>query len=687
MFKRHFLTDFLIIYFGFFMAFAVNAKPLETIVQIRQDESETNAVSIDLQVLCTNPIKNDFFASDGLRGIYVKGLSDRSIVENLDAGDVIKIVGTKMPGKFSPYISAEKITVLQNKQRPIARPFNQNELVATFNDCDWIRLKGRLLSISVSAQKDTILLGVKHNEMMHQVHLPFSDENLKRVRDLHFSFIECSAVVGTVANSNRQLINRLFYLNSPDDITSIGDWFNMDEIEEIPISNLMRYSKSANRLMKVEGLVVGALGSEIFLRGEDACLKVTLPSDEQNFEPGDFVSVEGSIRQMPISPALYGRIPKLIRKDRAPSPVKIDLSEKISDKFNYELVQVDAELIDYDKNRDINNYEETVLRCRSDGQIFEFRLPLGCKIDENLKSGAKLRLTGICELIRNSERQSYIDIVGFTLFARDENDIEILVPAPWFTPVRLLWISGGLLALTALFVVWISLLKKTVAKQTDIIREKIEQESISAERQRIARELHDTLEQGLTALSVQMKNIRSGFDIDEKTGARSLDLAENMLRVCRDESRASIIDLRGGILEKMSLHEAIKNTLEMMVKDRQIELHIDFEGICVSLNPFAERHILRLISEAANNSIKYAKGRHLLVALHYSEGDLRVSVRDDGCGFDAKKIAKGHFGVCGMRERANRLHGVFEVNSELGRGTEIVLMMPTKPFLRGVSGE
>lgn len=648
-----------------------------------EDAAEGLPVRIEAQVLRINPLDNNLFLFDGKAGIYVEGPSDLSQVQMLRAGDWVRVDGMTTAGGYAPDIHAANIQVIGHEPRPEARQIQYNELLSTSIDCDWKLIRGRLISAVVSYHRRTIMLQVSRNRDLLVAQLPYTERNMQQMTQMLFNYVEFNAVAGTVFNRNRQATGRIFYVNSADDFSVVGLKNQMNVEVDAKIHELMRYNQNHRRLTRTRGVVTCAGARELYLRGERACLKVIVPGPA-DVKAGDEVTVEGIVWPQPVSPAFRARTVRVTGSRDIPVPIRVNPDKTIDPTLNYDLIEIDAELIERGKLFiGIADIPQQTLRCRSGGQLFEVRLPAGNDLADKLAPGARLRLTGICNLLSSTEHRWYLDVEGFWLQVRGAEDIEVLEAAPWWTARRLVWGLVLLFGTSLLFVVWVVLLRRTVGRQTWIIREQVGRETVLNERQRIARELHDTLEQGLTALSVQLKNIRRGFGINAASGMSSVDLAEKMLRVCREESRASIVDLRGGILETMNLPAAIRHTLDLLVKERPVHLHCETSGTPVPLNSFAERHLLRMITEAANNGLKHAGARNLFVTLSYAAARLELSVRDDGCGFDAQSIVpQGRLGICGMHERANRLHGKLTIQSVPGEGTRISFSMPTDEFLR-----
>ncbi|MFD2257556.1 sensor histidine kinase [Luteolibacter algae] len=304
------------------------------------------------------------------------------------------------------------------------------------------------------------------------------------------------------------------------------------------------------------------------------------------------------------------------------------------------------------------------------------RSPPGVTLPASVKPGATLRFTGICHLNRSQHRIAKRFDQSFWLQVKGMQDIRVLEAAPWWTPTVMLWtIAVGTLLIVA-FQVWITLLRQRVTAQTRIISDQIKRESILKERQRIARELHDTLEQALGGLTMLLDNCRLQIKSQPEKGLRSLELAKGMLRHCRKEFRASISELRGGLLEKTSLYHAVVQTIQPLAESCDAKFEAHCSGQERKLRLQIERHILRIASEATSNAVRHGKPRKIRFDLSYTEESLTLSIQNDGLEFSPNDVAETeHFGILGMHERANQIGGTLEINSD-SAGTSVILKVP-----------
>jgi two-component sensor histidine kinase len=205
------------------------------------------------------------------------------------------------------------------------------------------------------------------------------------------------------------------------------------------------------------------------------------------------------------------------------------------------------------------------------------------------------------------------------------------------------------------------------------------------ERARMAREIHDTLAQGFFGISSQLDALALKMTGDGDPPSRKqdlerrLNLAQRMARHSLTEARRSVMELRASELTDSDLPSALKAAVWHWAAGSSAALEIHITGAHPNLPEDVEQNVLRIAQEAVTNAVKHAGAKTVWIDLHLDPRTLRLVVRDDGRGFElsgAFVLVGGHFGLLGMRERAERLGGSLEVSSEPGTGTEVRASVP-----------
>lgn len=212
-----------------------------------------------------------------------------------------------------------------------------------------------------------------------------------------------------------------------------------------------------------------------------------------------------------------------------------------------------------------------------------------------------------------------------------------------------------------------------------LLRAEREFRAVLAERNRIAREVHDTLAQGYVGVSVQLE-VLSELLRHNKTEAavRHLDTTRQHVREGLADARQSIWALRSQDNAETTLPVQLRRATEQ-ANGHSLEAAFNLYGAYRPLPPGTERELLRIGQEAIHNVKKHAGARHLTVQLEYGPAELALIVRDDGRGFTSTNGSSpaGHYGLTGMRERAELIGGTLDVISEPGTGTTVQLHMTT----------
>ncbi|MFN8432907.1 MAG: sensor histidine kinase [Anaerolineales bacterium] len=230
---------------------------------------------------------------------------------------------------------------------------------------------------------------------------------------------------------------------------------------------------------------------------------------------------------------------------------------------------------------------------------------------------------------------------------------------------------------------FISFIVSRLRKQRESLREAnanlthyastLEQLTVSRERNRLARELHDTLAHSLTAISVSLETAKAYFDIDLNQSREMIDTSLEATRKGVDETRRALKALRSSDLVDMGLRLAVKKAAESAASRFSLDLELDLQDPMPSLSPDVEQTVLRVTQEAIENVTKHSQAKKFSVRLT-SDGRTTLIIQDNGIGFDMKpKDSTGHFGLVGMRERAELAGGTLKIESGKGKGTKVVL--------------
>jgi signal transduction histidine kinase len=202
--------------------------------------------------------------------------------------------------------------------------------------------------------------------------------------------------------------------------------------------------------------------------------------------------------------------------------------------------------------------------------------------------------------------------------------------------------------------------------------------AVAEERNRLAREIHDTIAQGLVGIILQLEAVSASLAADSPLHRR-IDRAIALARANLDEARRSVRDLRAAPLEHLSLSEALRQLVDQHQQENETEAHLSIPDTMPLLDINMETAIFRFVQESLTNCRKHCDTCAVWVEVHVGDS-VTVKVRDNGPGFDVeawRREAPTHrFGLHGMRERAERLGGTLHIESVLGVGTQLSITLP-----------
>ncbi|NGZ76860.1 sensor histidine kinase [Saccharibacillus alkalitolerans] len=210
-----------------------------------------------------------------------------------------------------------------------------------------------------------------------------------------------------------------------------------------------------------------------------------------------------------------------------------------------------------------------------------------------------------------------------------------------------------------------------------------EQARVSAiveERQRLARELHDAVSQQLFAISMTATAVGRTFEKDLARARRQVELIEEMASVAQSEMRALLLHLRPVYLEGKPLYQGLSELVREIQAKAQLEITLDMDA-GLELVKGIENHLFRIVQEALSNTLRHAKADKMEIMIVRRSDALRMSLKDNGIGFELDEKKQSSYGLSLMQERVSEIGGSIRYITAPGKGTRIELTVPL------VSGE
>ncbi|MBL9185740.1 MAG: sensor histidine kinase [Verrucomicrobiaceae bacterium] len=625
--------------------------------------------SIEAVVTFINPGR--LLVHDGQDGLYVEAKS--GLPPGVRFGSRVKLEGVTASGGFSPILQAHAIQMQGTNAAPAPLQVDGANFLAPTMDCQWVELNAVITGTRTAGHRQ--LLVAEMGGWPFIINFPDDVPVQPHLAGLLQKEVSIRGTIGTVFNSQRQLTGRYLFVPGPEHISVRPKGTSAASKPPLRAAHeLLRSDAGTRELVRVRGIVTAVVNDGFYLRDETEGLFVRgllLPT----LQPGSKVECSGVGALAPFRPVLLASEVKVSQQRPAPEPHVLDPKEKQVVRHHANLVTVEAELL----SQRVDENQAPVLQCRAGKWVFEARFADPAPSTVTLPSSADLvQLTGICECTTTDPLPADHRVDAFHIIMRGAADFRLLKTAPWWTLQRLLYVIAALASLALISSIWITQLRRRVTAQAATIAREVERTAINEERQRIARELHDTIEQDLSGLAIQLSTARQRIQRTPDQADHSLALAQQMLGRCRDETRTSIRDLRSIALDQHGLSGALKDILQPIVEESGACFVLDVTGDAPEPTGLVAMQLLRISQEAVHNAIRHGKATTVQVRLRCQSKDITLEIDDNGCGFDTtQNVPRGHFGLLGIQERANKLQAALKITSHLGKGTHIQVIVPT----------
>lgn len=612
-----------------------------------------------------------FYVQDATGGVLVAG-TDRGVEPQ--PGQVLSLRGHSNYGLLVPRVVAVSWKIIGEAPLPEPTRIDSDDLAAGRHVSEWVEVEGVVRSMGTGSEGRCVLrldIGAR----VVDTHL--IEGAPEDVRGLVDAKVRVRGVIAGFVNERRQMA-ALFVRASSRANVEVLEPAPVDPfmLPTSPVPWLMTFSAAGNsgHRMKVRGVVTGHQpGRAIFVReGGQSIFVHTRQRDD--LAMGDLVEVVGFPEMGPISPRLREAVFRRVGFDSVPVPRKVTREELLRGQLDAELVTLDGELVDV-----VRGTADTTLVVRAEGALLHAKLDGPSDPTPRWNEGSLLRLTGLCRVDRAQQPATGITVtaLGFELWLRGANDVVVLIDAPYWTKERLFMAVGVVAAAAFAAIGWGFTLRKRVREQTSIIRDKVKNESAMEERQRIAREFHDSLEQELAGLAMRLDAL--AVKVSDHSIVPLVSAVQRLAHSLQDEARHFIWNLRESRWENTGLAEA----LAAVVAERHASSGIAFEfsstGTPQRLPALVSHHLFRIGQEAVANAAKHSGARRVEIVLAFEPERVRLVVRDDGRGFEPENAAggrAGHFGLTGMQERALKIGAEFRLASEPGAGATVDLVLP-----------
>jgi len=658
-----------------------------------------------------------FFMQDASGGVFVENLSSRQP----SPGDVVEVSGITRAGGYAPCITKPHWKKLGTAPLPAAKPVTIEQLMSGTEDSQRVEISGVVRAASFSGN----LVGIElvSGGFRLRAYLPIPTNTDPQSLVGAKVILRGTAAAAFNAPLRHILTVTLYIPQLADFIVQKPAPANPFDEPLTPLDGIAQYRQNSSPASQihVKGVVTyQRKGEDLFLQDATGGLQVKCKLAE-SFSPGELVEAVGF-------PAVENYLPVLedanVRKTDGPRiilpPQPVTVAELQKGLHHASFITLQGRLIDrlvkgigQTANRPII---QTTMVLQNSNFVFVAEKDT---VEQNsfltaIPIGSLVEVSGICLLDMSDDGK--INSVHLLLPA--SHYVNILQKPGWLTPHHLLVSLAVLFAVLLVALSWSlmvskknSILKSLVcekeAAQTELqkahdqLEERVKERTaqlkvemtsrkeselqfraVLTERTRLAQELHDTLEQTMTGIALQLDLVAGQFQNSPANAEQHLKVARNLTRQSQTDIRHSVWGLRSRADEQFNLINAITLNSRQIANGTDIQIQVETLGEPHSLSEITEENLLRIGQEAITNVVKHSGARNVKVELHFSPQKVVLQIQDDGGGFDPETCAgpkDGHFGLLGIRERTERLGGQIYITSGKGSGTTLRVEIPINP--------
>jgi len=627
----------------------------------------------------------------------------------------VEVSGVSFPGGYAPIITAPEWKKTGTAPLPAARLAPIERIMSGAEDGQRVEVVGIVRAVMPAGETWDVDLAVG-GYRMHVFPQPLAGIE---PADLVGTRVRVRGTVAASFNATlRHLITVAMFVPLPGDFV-IEERENLNPFaqEIMPLNSIAQYRRDRlpGKRVHVRGTVTfQRRGEDFFIEDKSGGLQIK-SRETQPLTVGEVVDAVGFPEFEGFLPILADAVFRKTNEPCVPVAAKPVTVNEIHEGLHHaDFVSLTAKLLDRsiqsEQSLGHRAWLQNRLLLQQDDQLFTalVELPNDDKTLADIPIGSTIEVTGVCFTELGEDKH----LKSLQVLMPNASSVRLLARPSWWTPRRLLIgltiLTGVLLvAATWIFMVQkrnralkVSIQEKTRAQQelqqaNELLETRVAERTrqlkieMSArqeaevqfkgtllERTRLAQELHDTLEQSLTGIALQLDTSAKLFQNKPDAANRHLELARDQVMQSQVEVRRSIWDLRSRALEQFDLPGALTASSKQMTEGTPIQFTITTEGRVRPLPEIVEDNLLRVGQEAMTNVVKHSQATAAEIHLDYGAKNIVLRIRDNGCGFErdlGAGPAEGHFGLQGIAERVKRLNAELTIQSEPGKGTLVMV--------------
>ncbi len=666
---------------------------LTTVAAIRQlsPAEAGRGYPVHIRGVITFKVPSLMFVQDESGGIYVSPANTPPSTKRLPPGTLLEVEGETAFGRFSPSVRGcqggpVQLKVLGQAALPEPLRLSLDQLADPRYQNQWIEVSGVVRHVTSQLYPDPnfeeVIVTLGSTTGRVKAVMFRSPASVKLPTELIGAGVRVCGVFNAIFNEKGQFLGMWLANSSLDDFrvekASPGGPL---ELPLRPIASLMQFDAQhgISQRIRVRGTVTHVVaGRGMYVQAEDGGLWVGTV-EPPRAQPGDEVDVAGFLAPGDWNPILEDAVYETCGTSPLPEPLAVTTQSALSGDYDCRRVVMEGLLLQASLDP-----QQPTLVLRSGDMIFLARLADAADFSAlaTAAENSSLRLEGICLNMRGEDLLKYSPPglqelprpAAFHLLVASPADVTIVRKPSWWTMRRVLVVlgqfslrpwrhfRGSSCCATALP----SRRKSFAANWPGSPYTKNGDGSPASCTTRWSRPWPAS-RCNCTRSARNCPRLRT-------TARQVLDVARSLLEYSRAEARRSIADLRASLLDDGDLATALRTVAAQAGSESTTAVEVVVEGQPRRLPGKIETHLLRIAQEALGNALKHGHPSRVRFWISFSDEGVELHVEDDGVGFDvdqAMTLGAGHFGLLGMRERAEKIHGSFKVQSAPGEGTTV----------------
>lgn len=648
---------------------------------------------------------------DGMESIWVQisiakanriWKGDDAGLKMLAVGDVLELEGACHPGGYAPVIVPSFIVKVGTSSLPPARKVDLARLLSGAEDCQRVELEGVIQGVNVPKPgADRVSLAVQAEGQTFQViaeRWPAIDP--RRLIDAR---VRVRGVFSPISNFRAEMVALRIRIMGPDDVEVIDpppeepfDW------PRVTLDRLRPFSPtgtSAHRCVTQGVVTFCAPGEFFFVQEGDVAVKVQAPG--ATVAVGDRVEISGFVDMSRLVGSMTGAVVRSLEHDTLPAPVRttssrllnpqkvIEWERVVETDFDGRLVELRGRLRRVESNDAKKGAHLQIEMGKTNTTAHLVNASEAeLAVVRSWAEGSDVELTGVCEMVFvSSAIPNMPKVTGFRLWLRSPQDVRILHAPPWWTPQRLtLALIVAVLAFVLVFG-WSFALSRTLRRRTarleDVMRHhrdaELEFQSAQQERQRLAADLHDGLQQMIAGVSYRLEAAMGEMERDPLEAQDQLAATRRALTATKTGLRECLWGLRQVEEGPGDFAALLRHAVDTNEHWPPGFVVLEAGGEPFALSRDVMGSLLLLVQEAISNALRHGRAQRVRVRLRYAVSELELEIEDDGAGFDpqsAPGTRDGHYGLEGMRQRMSWLGGTVKITSQAAHGTRVSIRLP-----------